>query len=462
MASALRALLIGITLALSIPSLTHAQLIDPRCFTQEECTNARRSIKNDATAEEGFYTNGEAGAVCGEQEINGQKEKLGFCLPVGKTTTQISFGGKTQFNNLGEFIQYGYRYGILIAGILSVLMIIFGGFQWAMSGGNSSTIENAKKRIGGAVIGLAIAVLSYTILYIINPNLVNLRLPEIWMVNTARLAPTYCTDDEKSNKMLAEFRPEDKILSLEDNKKKFQEAAYDTKKENGKCGTLYFIQGSGGQFCRGTACPSSSNVCAPAPELNRANSIDRCYDGDVVVNVKEATTNNLDVAISNGWEDFPFVDPGETELHGLCNDGKTFEISTTDRPVPNEAQKIFQFILKKSSGETYEQIVQEECGSKENFRGFYLILEILENWDVTDEDHYIGRGAGNIGKDLGDDVVFEQVKLNDQVKPYLIPLSNFDGGKVRFDLNINEVFDIDNTFENGEPSRKRFYKELGY
>ena len=80
---------------------------------------------------------------------------------------------------LGEYIAAVYRYGVAAGAVVAVVMIIRGGLIWTISGGNESQIGHAKDIIGKAVIGLALAVGSYTILYTINPDLVtfkNLRI----------------------------------------------------------------------------------------------------------------------------------------------------------------------------------------------------------------------------------------------------------------------------------------------
>lgn len=81
---------------------------------------------------------------------------------------------------LGEYLSAVYRYAVIVAGVIGVIMIIVAGFQWTASGGNADMITRAKKRIVSAVIGIILAVGSYTILYIVNPDLVNfksLRVP---------------------------------------------------------------------------------------------------------------------------------------------------------------------------------------------------------------------------------------------------------------------------------------------
>jgi hypothetical protein len=52
---------------------------------------------------------------------------------------------------------------LFIIGALSVIMIIFGGFKYITSGGDSSGVTAAKNTIMYAVIGLIVAVLAYAI-----------------------------------------------------------------------------------------------------------------------------------------------------------------------------------------------------------------------------------------------------------------------------------------------------------
>lgn len=47
--------------------------------------------------------------------------------------------------------------------IIFLIFIIYAGFRWMLSGGNSETIEKAKKTIAAALIGLVIIFLSYAI-----------------------------------------------------------------------------------------------------------------------------------------------------------------------------------------------------------------------------------------------------------------------------------------------------------
>ena len=48
-------------------------------------------------------------------------------------------------------------------GILTTLIILFGGFKWMTSYGSSDKVDEAKKLIGSGVIGLVIVLVSYAV-----------------------------------------------------------------------------------------------------------------------------------------------------------------------------------------------------------------------------------------------------------------------------------------------------------
>lgn len=52
---------------------------------------------------------------------------------------------------------------IYIIGIIAVIMIIIGGLRYTLSGGDSSSVQGAKNTIMYAVIGLIVAILSFSI-----------------------------------------------------------------------------------------------------------------------------------------------------------------------------------------------------------------------------------------------------------------------------------------------------------
>ena len=51
-----------------------------------------------------------------------------------------------------------------VLALVSVVMIIVGGFRWMFSSGNEERIDSAKKTISSAIIGLIIVLLSWAII----------------------------------------------------------------------------------------------------------------------------------------------------------------------------------------------------------------------------------------------------------------------------------------------------------
>lgn len=67
-----------------------------------------------------------------------------------------------------------YYFLVSLAGVLALAVIVFAGFQWINAGGNSEKISSAQNMIVGALVGLFLALFSYTLLQMVNPDLLNL------------------------------------------------------------------------------------------------------------------------------------------------------------------------------------------------------------------------------------------------------------------------------------------------
>ena len=77
--------------------------------------------------------------------------------------------------HLGEYVAALYKYLVVIAGIVSTVRLMIAGLQWALPDVSGERRSNAKKIMVSSVSGLIIAVTSYTILFTINPELVQFR-----------------------------------------------------------------------------------------------------------------------------------------------------------------------------------------------------------------------------------------------------------------------------------------------
>jgi hypothetical protein len=85
-------------------------------------------------------------------------------------------GSENAGSDLKSFIESIYKFGIWTVGIAAVLMITIGGFMYLASAGNTSKMDTAKNVITNAIIGLVVALSAYLILYVINPDLVNINI----------------------------------------------------------------------------------------------------------------------------------------------------------------------------------------------------------------------------------------------------------------------------------------------
>ena len=65
--------------------------------------------------------------------------------------------------NILDIVNKGLAYGIIAAGLLSVIFIFIGGFSFILSGGSEDKIKQAVGTIRYAIIGLVITILAVVI-----------------------------------------------------------------------------------------------------------------------------------------------------------------------------------------------------------------------------------------------------------------------------------------------------------
>ncbi len=258
----------GIFMPLSVDAV-----VDQRCWQKDAC----ETMDPDTHFKGVFFgPTPETIAACGmDKDASGKA--IGFCKVTGDAVTQVGFGmdggsGKRTFTHIGNFIQWMYRYGIMAAAILAMVMIVVSGLSWILSAGSPEKITQAKKRIGNALMGLFVAVMSYFILNTVNPYLVNLRLPQVWKLNTIGLVPAFC-DEIKDGKKLSETPT----------------GVFDIEPKDAVCGKDYFVEGTGGDLtCMGSYC-KDGNVCIPFDvvknEKDEYEKIDTGYCSSALINI---------------------------------------------------------------------------------------------------------------------------------------------------------------------------------
>lgn len=149
---------------------------------------------------------------------------------------------------IGEYISAAYRWGVGIAGVLAVIMVIVGGLTWMTAGGNSSQVETAKTYIIGALTGLVLALGSYTLLWIINPNLTQLsplRVPVIEKLGLGDFCPMFVMASQSVYEVKEDGTRFVNADGTIDETKKLKSAT------TLDCGGRYYLADGGDNLCMG-------------------------------------------------------------------------------------------------------------------------------------------------------------------------------------------------------------------
>lgn len=347
--------------------------LNPICWKGPACQEQRKLLNPEADPKDGWI----------KDQIDCPGEEWGKCLPAGVATTQIAFGGQKRFLHIGDFIQSLYKYAIGVAGIVAVTMIIIAGFQWVSSGGNSEVITSAKKRIAGALTGLFIAYAAYFILNTINPALVNLRLPQVYMIRPQNLVPKFCStipDNIKNSPnafaLAADTDNQKNPVKLSD-KTEFKftfknQSESDKNEKNFYCGKRFFIKDGGETTCFGNYC-DPGNVCVNFGSGDTSNPNKYyCADGMLAGRIAGTVGGSSGIQIDNNLG-----------LFVLCKDGKVEEIGKElDVPTDKKPQQ-YKFPLPNTS-------VADHCSGEKNIVGYYFGAE---GNDETGGSGKLGEGG---------------------------------------------------------------------
>lgn len=94
--------------------------------------------------------------------------------PLNGVTTVSSEG-----SGFSAYLQTIINIAIQFVGVVSVIMLIWGGLEYVLSSVSEAAKKDAKDRITNSILGLIIALSGYLILNTINPNLTSLTLPPV-------------------------------------------------------------------------------------------------------------------------------------------------------------------------------------------------------------------------------------------------------------------------------------------
>lgn len=102
------------------------------------------------------------------------------------TQGQINLGPQGDFQALGgitftSLISGGIKLVLVLAAIIFFFVLVIGGIQWIVSGGDKTGAETARKRITAALVGLAIVFVAWAIGSLVNSlfgvNIFQLNIP---------------------------------------------------------------------------------------------------------------------------------------------------------------------------------------------------------------------------------------------------------------------------------------------
>lgn len=109
-------------------------------------------------------------------------------LATGGDPRAIDLKPANQWSNLPNLtipgaIAFGIQAVMIIAGVLFFFMLVWGGIEWILAGGDKAGAENARKRITSALVGIAIVFSAWAIMTLINVvfgvDLLKFRIPSI-------------------------------------------------------------------------------------------------------------------------------------------------------------------------------------------------------------------------------------------------------------------------------------------
>lgn len=96
--------------------------------------------------------------VCAPHPVFAQLATPPAVVTEGQVVNPISY------NSLGELIVAGIRFLLIMVGSLSVLFIIIGAVRMVTSAGNEKAVTAGKQTVQWAVLGLVVALMSFSII----------------------------------------------------------------------------------------------------------------------------------------------------------------------------------------------------------------------------------------------------------------------------------------------------------
>jgi len=161
-------------------ALENTQSLNTTCWKKDECLGV-----NGAWEESGKSL--QWNATTKKYENKACESGTGLCLSKTpdidlQVDLPIEGGVKSSVSGFSEYLSIFYKFFVAMIAVMSVVMIMWGGFKLIYRAGSGPAVTDAKETIFGAIAALVIALLSYSLLNLVNPQLVllpELRIPKI-------------------------------------------------------------------------------------------------------------------------------------------------------------------------------------------------------------------------------------------------------------------------------------------
>jgi len=103
-------------------------------------------------------------AQISDSSVTNKLKQTGFSAGFSRDTNEFT---------LSETIGRIVSMALSLIGVVFMILIILGGYQWMTAGGNEEQVSKAKDRIKNAIIGLVITVSAYAIWALIEEYFLN-------------------------------------------------------------------------------------------------------------------------------------------------------------------------------------------------------------------------------------------------------------------------------------------------
>lgn len=149
-------------------------------------------------------------AANGEEKDKGRALEIVYPRIPGYTTEKVVFSG------LPEYVDYIFRFSVIIIGLIVLGVLIYSGIQYLTSAGNPEKLKNAKQGIFSAFLGAIILLSAYLIFNTINPELTILEPPEPKIIEPTVEPGIYiCTYDIGDiNSIIERYKSEDRETKI--------------------------------------------------------------------------------------------------------------------------------------------------------------------------------------------------------------------------------------------------------